>query len=138
MEGSSPGSYPSQKYRSRQDREFIAPDRQPSLAGSVTASADNHQNAEGPQIQRIEIEIFGQKYIVSGAGDCEKIKAIGRFLDREMHEIAQQSRGVSVLKIAILAALNICERMIVQQEETIQLKEKIESLISLLSEVIDK
>ncbi|MBN1272057.1 MAG: cell division protein ZapA [Candidatus Aminicenantes bacterium] len=85
----------------------------------------------------IEIEIYGQKYKIRVKGE-EDEKYIGRltsYVDQKMREVSTKSNSVDVLKIAVLAALNIadefflCQKKIDQLDEVIgQLEHEIESL----------
>lgn len=61
---------------------------------------------------------------------------LARIVDQRMNEIAQQSKGISALKIAILAALNIADEFLKQQETEKVLADKGGRLISLLDGVV--
>jgi cell division protein ZapA len=85
----------------------------------------------------IEIEIYGQKYRikVKGEEDEKYISHLTSYVDQKMREVAVKSKSVDVLKVAVLAALNIadeyflCQKNIDQLNEVIgQMEKEIESL----------
>lgn len=56
-----------------------------------------------------QVEIFGQTYNVRAEGDSSYIHDLARFVDSRMKEVAERTATVDTTKIAILAALNICD-----------------------------
>jgi cell division protein ZapA len=85
----------------------------------------------------IEIEIYGQKYRirVKGEEDEKYISHLTSYVDQKMREVAVKSKSVDVLKVAVLAALNIadeyflCQKNLDQLNEVIgQMENEIESL----------
>jgi cell division protein ZapA len=85
----------------------------------------------------IEIEIYGQKYKirVKGEEDEKYINRLTSFVDQKMCEVALKSKSVDVIKVAVLAALNIADECFLSQKKLDQFKEvighmekKIESL----------
>ncbi|MFQ6039139.1 MAG: cell division protein ZapA [Candidatus Aminicenantales bacterium] len=85
----------------------------------------------------IDIEIYGQKYRirVKGEEDEKYISHLTSYVDQKMREVAVKSKSVDVLKIAVLAALNIadeyflCQKNLDQLNEVIgQMENEIESL----------
>jgi len=90
----------------------------------------------------IEIEIFGHKHKIRVKGE-EDEKYIGRltsYVDQRMREVAFKSKSADILKIAVLAALNIaddyfvCRKKLDQLDEAIgHMESKIESLEDCLS-----
>lgn len=91
----------------------------------------------------VEIEIFGQKYRIKVKGE-EDEKYIGRltsYVDQKIREIAGQSNSADLLKIAVLAALNIadeytlCRQQLDQLNDIIgQMEQEIESLEAQLTQ----
>lgn len=75
----------------------------------------------------IEIEIYGQKYRirVKGEEDEKYISHLTSFVDQKMREVAVKSKSVDVLKIAVLAALNIADEYFLSQKKLDQLNEVI-------------
>ncbi len=73
----------------------------------------------------IEIEIYGQKYKirVKGEEDEKYISHLTSHVDQKMHEIAVKSKSMDMIKIAILAALNIADEYLLSQKKLDQLNE---------------
>lgn len=88
-------------------------------------------------MNRVEVQIFGQDYNIVGNDNPARVQRLAELVDMKMREIADYTKGISPLKIAILAALNICDEMVSIQEDHENIALKGEKLISLLSEVID-
>ena len=57
----------------------------------------------------IQVEIFGQIYKVRGDEDQGYIEELARYVDSKMKAIAETTRTIDSLKVAILAALNIAD-----------------------------
>lgn len=76
----------------------------------------------------IEIEIYGQKYKirVKGEEDEKYISHLTSYVDQKMREVAVKSKSVDVLKVAVLAALNIADEYFLCQKNLDQLNEVIE------------
>lgn len=64
-------------------------------------------NAPGDQL--IQVEIYGQPYMLRGEGNSAYIQELAAYVDEKMNEIANSSSTVDSLKVAILAALNIAD-----------------------------
>jgi cell division protein ZapA len=84
------------------------------------------------------VKIFGQYYNIIGEEDPERVKLLAEYVDAKMNEIAQQSRGISALKISILAALNISAEVFAVRERNLSIANKGEELVSLLSGAIEE
>jgi cell division protein ZapA len=83
----------------------------------------------------IEIEIYGQKYRirVKGEEDEKYISHLTSYVDQKMREVAVKSKSVDVLKVAVLAALNIADEYFLCQKNLDQLNE----VIGLMENEID-
>jgi cell division protein ZapA len=75
----------------------------------------------------VEIEIYGQKYRirVKGEEDEKYINHLTTYVDQKMHEVAVKSKSADMLKIAVLAALNIADEFFLSQKRLDQLNEVI-------------
>lgn len=75
----------------------------------------------------IEVEIYGQKYRirVKGEEDEKYINHLTSYVDQKMHEVAMKSKSADMLKIAVLAALNIADEYFLCQKKLDQLDEVI-------------
>lgn len=57
----------------------------------------------------VQVEIFGQTYNLRGPGDAAYLRALAAHVDGRMREIADATRIVDTLKLAVLTALNIAD-----------------------------
>lgn len=75
----------------------------------------------------LDIEIFRQKYRirVKGEEDEEYISQLTSYVDQKMREVAVKSRSADMVKIAVLAALNIADEYFMTQRKLDQLSEVI-------------
>lgn len=80
----------------------------------------------------IEVEIYGQKYRirVKGEEDEKYINYLTSYVDQKMHEVAAKSKSADMLKIAVLAALNIADEYFLCQKKLDQLNEVIGNMES--------
>jgi cell division protein ZapA len=57
----------------------------------------------------IEVNIFGQGYTIKTDAEAEYIQKIAEYVGQKMDEIVRNTKTVSTLNVAILAALNIAD-----------------------------
>ncbi len=57
----------------------------------------------------VTVEIYGGHYTVRSGLDAEYVKRVARYVDRKMHNAADQTRGGDSVRVAVLAALNIAD-----------------------------
>jgi cell division protein ZapA len=69
----------------------------------------------------IRVEIYDQEYSMRGDLDPEYIQKLAQFLDARMRSVAERTRTVDSLRVAVLAAMNIAD-------EYHQLKSKYETI----------
>ena len=78
------------------------------------------------------VEIYDQLYQIKGGIETEYVKQLAAYVDSKMREIAQGSKTVDSLKVAVLAALNIADELFrcqdVQQARRGALAERTEAL----------
>jgi cell division protein ZapA len=71
-------------------------------------------NPTGDQL--LELEILGQTYQVRVQGSKEWAQKVGKVVDETMKSIQSQTRLGDTTKVAILAALNLVDRLLLIQE----------------------
>jgi cell division protein ZapA len=71
------------------------------------------------------VEIYDQSYQIKGVIEADYVKKLAAYVDRKMREIAQGSKTVDSLKVAVLAALNIVDELFQERERS----EKFESIV---------
>lgn len=75
-----------------------------------------------------EINIFGHKLLVRSDEGEEYIRAIENYLNTKMEEVRENTKAVSSLDLALLAALNITGEVIKNKEILEKLGRKSEEL----------
>ncbi len=85
----------------------------------------------------VEISIFGQDYTVKTDADTEYIEKIAKYVDKKMDEIVRNTKTVSTLNTAILAALHIADEFFKEVEKRQELLAEVENRSSKIVETID-
>lgn len=85
----------------------------------------------------VEVEIFGQKYLIKGDGDPDYIRQLAEFVDSKMREVHGKLQLSTPGKIAVLAALNITHELFnirkeMEEQESL-IANKTEKLLELIS-----
>ena len=93
-------------------------------------------NPAGDQL--LELEILGQTYHVRVQGSKEWAQKVGKIVDEAMQEIQAQTRLQDTTKVAILAALNLADRLLVLQDARSALAAEVESASRNVAEVLDQ
>jgi cell division protein ZapA len=78
--------------------------------------------------KRVEVEIYGEKYIVKGDAADEHILQVADYVDIKMNMIAQRNPHLSGKQLAVLAALNIAD-------ELYRLQDDYDKMLQILEEV---
>ena len=66
---------------------------------------------------RVSVEIFNQEYIVKGNENAEYIEMLAAYVDRRMRMIEQRNHSLSIVKVAVLTALNLADELNKLQED---------------------
>jgi len=82
----------------------------------------------------LKVNIFGTEYPVRGTTDPEYILRVAQYVDRKMREVDQAAAGRPVLKVAILAALNIADELFREREQREHPLQAYEERVQRLSE----
>ena len=84
-----------------------------------------------------EVTILGQKYTIKGDSSEEHIKGLASFVDEKLKEIYNSSSGISPLKAAILASLNIADELHKLKEAQEDITRNIEERANVLTGLFD-
>jgi len=89
----------------------------------------------------MKIEIYDQGYNVHSDGNEESLKELAAYVDGKMRQVAQATRTVDSLKVAVLAALNIADELFQAREgrQTIEgpLRERVEKCVALVEKALE-
>ncbi|MFT5232875.1 MAG: cell division protein ZapA [Candidatus Krumholzibacteriia bacterium] len=70
--------------------------------------------------ESVTVNIFGQDYILKGGADPAYVQKVASFVDERMHEVAQGSNRPPTVKVAILAAVNIADELLREQQKRLE------------------
>jgi cell division protein ZapA len=59
----------------------------------------------------VEIEIYGQRYLLKGEADPEYIQRLAGYVDGQMRELSRLMKTATPSKLAVLAAINIAHQL---------------------------
>jgi len=84
----------------------------------------------------IEVEILGHRYALKTEFPEEQVKRVAAYVDEKMREVAEGTKSVDSLHIAILTALNIAQDYLQERGNAEQLLQQIEEKTDRLEEFI--
>lgn len=79
-------------------------------------------------VNKVYVNIFGEEYTVRGTEDPAYIDMLAAYVDRKMQSVHQKNPNLSVVRVAVLAALNLAD-------ELSKLQEDYDQLVKLMEEV---
>jgi cell division protein ZapA len=101
------------------------------------------ENARGlkPWSKNLKIDIYDQSYNVNTAENEGYLKELAAYVDTKMREVADATRTVDSLKVAVLAALNIADEMFRLRERQEKLegpvRKRVERCVALLDRALE-
>lgn len=63
------------------------------------------------QENRVEVEIYGERYILKGDATEEHMERLARFVDEQMRQVSRRNPRLPLYKLAVLTALNIADEL---------------------------
>lgn len=89
----------------------------------------------------MKIEIYDQFYNVQAEGDEAYLKELAAFVDGKMRNIAESTRMVDSLRVAVLAALNIADELYALRKRQTELegplKKRVERCVTLVESALE-
>lgn len=89
----------------------------------------------------MKIEIYDQTYSVQADQNEESLKELAAYVDSKMRTVAESTRTVDTVKVAVLAALNIADEMFTlrQRQEKIEgpLRKRVEKCVALVEKALE-
>jgi len=77
----------------------------------------------GRQETRVEVEIFGEYYILKGDADAEYLRMLAQYVNKKMRQVVTRNPRLGVTKAAILTALNVADDLMKLQKDYDELAE---------------
>ena len=88
----------------------------------------------------VQIKIYDQEYTMRGNLDATYIQGLARFVDAKMRSVADRSKVVDSLQVAVLAALNIADEFnqlkALHESQTRRIQEKANEYNRALDQVL--
>jgi cell division protein ZapA len=89
----------------------------------------------------VKIEIYDQIYNVNAEENEEYLKELAAYVDQKMRDVAQATRTVDSVKVAVLAALNVADELFTarQRQEKIEgpLRKRVEKCVALVEKALE-
>jgi cell division protein ZapA len=89
----------------------------------------------------VKIDIYDQSYNVSAEQNEEYVKELADYVDTRMREVAEATRTVDSLKVAVLAALNIADELFAQRARQQRLegplRQRVETCVALVEKALE-
>ena len=89
----------------------------------------------------MKVEIYDQSYNVHAEGNEEYLRKLAAFVDGKMRDVAETTRMVDSLKVAVLAALNIADELFAARErqQTLEgpLRQRVEKCVTLVEKALE-
>lgn len=89
----------------------------------------------------MKIEIYDQVYNVSADNNEEYLKELAAYVDSKMRSVAEATRMVDSLKVAVLAALNIADEMFTlrhrQEQMEGPLRKRVEKCVAMVEKALE-
>lgn len=91
-------------------------------------------------MKTVRVEIYDQTYHIRGELDERYVADLARFVDQKMRSVAEATRTVDSLRVAVLAALNIADELHAlrhrQEEVDDSLRERTERCLLLVDQAL--
>jgi cell division protein ZapA len=86
----------------------------------------------------VEVTIANAQYTIKTDADEGHIRAITRYVNGKIEEIQSQTKSVSTMNVAILAALNTADELFRERDKNRRAMEEIEDRSKNLIEMIER
>jgi cell division protein ZapA len=90
------------------------------------------------ETQGIRVVIYDQEYFMRGDLNQEYIQKLAHYLDAKMRSIAERTRTVDTLRVAILAALNVADEYHQLQARYEQVTQDMDQKVGECTKVLDQ
>lgn|SRR5689334_7394302 len=89
----------------------------------------------------VKIEIFDQTYNVQADGDEAYLRELAAFVDQKMRTVAEATRQVDSMRVAVLSALNIADELFTLRKHQHELegpfRQRIEKCVNLVEKALE-
>ena len=85
----------------------------------------------------MKIEIYDQMYSVQADQNEEYLKELAAYVDSKMRTVAEATRTVDTVKVAVLAALNIADEMFTLRQRQEKIEGPLRKCVSLVEKALE-
>jgi cell division protein ZapA len=89
----------------------------------------------------MKIDIYDQSYNVNAEQNTDYLTELAAYVDLKMREVAEATRTVDSLKVAVLAALNIADELFTMRERQQQIegpiRQRVEKCVGLVEKALE-
>jgi cell division protein ZapA len=86
----------------------------------------------------LKIEIYDQIYNLQSDQDETYVRELAAYLDEKMRTVADATRAVDSLRVAILAALNITDELFTERTKKNEVSEPLRKRVEKAAELVEK
>ncbi len=86
----------------------------------------------------IDVEIYGQRYVIRGEADDAYIRRLAHFVDDHMKRLAEGMKTATPSKLAVLTAINLAHQLFESEKRRAQGEADIERRMESLMESIEE
>ncbi|MDE3108670.1 MAG: cell division protein ZapA [Acidobacteriota bacterium] len=90
----------------------------------------------------MKVDIYDQSYDINSGDSEEYAKQLAAYVDAKMREVAEATRMVDSLKVAVLAALNISDELLTlrrrQHELEGPLRQRVEKCVAMVERALEQ
>lgn len=86
----------------------------------------------------MKIEIYDQSYNVAAEQNEEYLQELAAYVDSKMRTVAESTRLVDTVKVAVLAALNIADEMFTARARQTQLEGPLRKRVEKCVDIVEK
>lgn len=84
-----------------------------------------------------EVSILNQKFVLKSDADERYVQKVADYLNKKLHDIMHNSKSVSTLNVALLAALNVTDDFFRMREKSKESQSSVEQKIKELVTFIE-
>jgi len=88
--------------------------------------------------QSIRVVIYDQEYFMRGDLNRDYIEKLAQYLDGKMRSIAERTRTVDTLRVAMLAALNVADEYHQMKARYEEVAQQMDQKVGEYSDALDK
>ena len=90
----------------------------------------------------MKIEIYNQSYNVQADENEEYLKGLAAFVDEKMRSVAEATRTIDSVRVAVLAALNIADELhsLKRRQDAIEgpLRQRVEKCVAMVEKTLEQ